>query len=243
MIVHKIRVGEVDGLTMMFSNGMAQWAVLSDIPELKKVAQDIAEEEAHAASLLSAIGTEDQTFSYEEDAIPRQAMEEMAAPKGGELKEFVNDEGIRHVWDVEMDGWVVAEEEEEDTEGTVGDDQASTGQKTSEFLKELDVDGQGPDGEGDSKPEKRKRNKKKKKTNNEWSSTSSLWVYVNNLPLDVTVDEVKAHFSKVRTCTCTCTRIVSCMCVYYHIHHVFSISPTMYFVACAIIQCLHSTAL
>jgi hypothetical protein len=209
LIVHKLQAGEIDGLTMMFTSGMQQWAKLSEIPEMKRVAQEIAEEESRAVDVLSAIGTDDQTFSsdmYKDDVIP---LPHTGGPLANHVvKEFVNDDGIRHVWDTELDDWVVAEAGDDsanDEEGGVQKEEKKT-KETSEFFKELD---DGKNGEksssalDDNKPEKRKRKKKKK--SNDWSSSSNMWVYVNNLPLDVTIEEIKNHFSKVSiTCLIIC---------------------------------------
>lgn len=204
LLVHKLREGAVDGLTMVYGGGMSAWAPLAEVPELKKVAQEIAEEESRAAALLSSIhvGTDDQTFSsemYKDDVIPTLDEAVTVAVNSKEnTKEFVNDEGIRHVWDVDTDEWVVAEDGDGDEYGDGDGEGEGLGksEETSEFLKEIN-DGNDTSNTNDDKPEKRKRNKKKKKKNNDWNSTSNLWVYVDNLPLDITVDEIKAHFSKV----------------------------------------------
>jgi hypothetical protein len=222
--VHKLQEGELDGLTMMFTSGMTEWAKLSDIPEMKKVAQSIAEEESRASELLSSIGTDDQTFSsemYKDEMMPAPEGVSTATPVEEEeegVKEFINDEGVRHVWDANTSDWVVAEEEGGVTEGEKGGEITGPGggggsKETSQFLKDLD-EGKGKgDATVDHKPEKRKRNKKKKKSSSDWNATSSLWVYVNHLPGDITMEEVKAHFSKVSLLVPWPAMCASCQCV------------------------------
>lgn len=218
LIVHKLQAGELDGMSMMFSSDMKNWTPLSEIPELKKVAQNIADEESRAASLLTSVGAEDQTFSadmYADDMPPVQqpSLNDTNNNKDeneNDDKEFINDDGIRHVWDRELNEWVVAEEgDDTGDEGVASadrNDRVGNTKETSQFFKELDAnkaktkcDGDASTMENDSnelKPEKRKRNKKKKKTS-DWNASSNLWVYVSNLPFDVTLEEIKAHFSKV----------------------------------------------
>jgi len=182
----------------MYGPGMNDWAPLSEVAELKKVAQEIAEEESRASSVLSTIGADGQTFSsdmYKDELISqRNALNNII---NDQEKEFINDDGIRHVWDTETNGWVVAEKEGEDNLAKGDGESDEKSMETSEFLKELNDGNNTSSGAAtDEKPEKRKRNKKKKK-NIEWSASSNLWVYVDKLPLDITVEEIKAHFSKV----------------------------------------------
>ena len=182
---------------------MQTWTKLSDIPELKKVAQAIAEEESRASSLAETVGEVDQTFTsdiYKDDVMPAFPVMKNVSEEGNDdaVKEFINDDGVRHVWDSEMSEWVVAEDDDDDNKN--GEHAESSkdekAEETADFLKEVGVENLSNENDCNSKTEKRKRNKKKKKKQNDWNTSSNLWVYVDNLPLDVTVEEIKDHFSK-----------------------------------------------
>lgn len=47
-----------------------------------------------------------------------------------------------------------------------------------------------------------RENKKRKRKNKARAAALSHWVYIVGLPSDVTADEIKAHFSKVRNLEC-----------------------------------------
>lgn len=208
---------------MMFAADLTQWTKLCDIPALKKIAQSIAEEESRSTSLLSSVGDEEQTFSsemYKDDMPSVQQQPSINTTKEEEeeasVKEFINDAGIRHIWDREMNDWVVAEEgddaSEEGLKGTSSGSEEGKSKETSEFFKELD-DGKAG-GDTTEPAAKRKRNKKKKKTS-DWNASSNLWVYVNHLPLDVTQDEIKAHFSKVKIASVFSICALNCTAVFF----------------------------
>jgi hypothetical protein len=108
----------------------------------------------------------------------------------GKKKTFVADNGIRYCWDDEEECWI------EDTE--FHDNEGDHDKEDHDSDEESDDDDQHQAGAAESKTEgagaaqKRKRNKKKKP-----KKVVNNWVYVSGLPLNVTVEEVKDHFSKV----------------------------------------------
>lgn len=137
------------------------------------------------------------------------------------VEAFVAEDGKHYVFDAEGKKWVTPEDKiEEDLEalreaaGGLDDEAekqpedgngkaAANGKKAGDGKEEArkkPVDAKtseatASDASAPSDATKKKRKKKKK--NDKWQKRkSNTWVYVNGLPLDVTVQEVADHFSK-----------------------------------------------
>ena len=192
--------------------------------ELAKIA--IEEENMRLAFLKTENENEIEKQVFVEDfdpskafPIPKEMLERSAtstaaaassAPteESGDQKVYIADNGQRYVWDDEEDDWV-----EEDASEAIAS--ASTSQtavsaaitgnnkrkgppgKSSENKNpDDDSEEEGEDNgvEGDKtevlKPKKKRSKKKAKKGPN-------TWVYITGLPPDITVQELKDHFSKV----------------------------------------------
>jgi hypothetical protein len=137
-----------------------------------------------------------------------------APSEGDAVRSYVADDGQQYVWDEQENEWIEADEEDAATEekgGSSAVDGSSNPRKRqlqaacSDNENNEDDDDEeepaanqgtsstaatGTNGAADKKKKKRKSKKKK---------VPSHWVYVTGLPADVTPEELKSHFSKVRT--------------------------------------------
>lgn len=187
-MIHKLRQGEIDGFTSVYGEGMEKWAPLSEISELKEAAQKIAEEEQQTQLILNSLPPpESQVFIEDEVKLPAQFP---SATSEREKKRFVADSGVRYMWDDALQDWV----EDETLSQSGSDDEGE-----EENDNEGEIDEKNNSAAGDSTEKKRKKKKKKRDTS-EWKDLAGakFWIYVENLPLDVTSEELKAHFSKVK---------------------------------------------
>ena len=72
LIIHKMREGSIDGLTLVFSHEIGQWCQLSQVAELREMMNKLdAEEErrrnATKAAKSLGVGTEHMVFIPDED--------------------------------------------------------------------------------------------------------------------------------------------------------------------------------
>jgi hypothetical protein len=172
----------------VYGEGMEKWTPLSEISELKEAAQKIAEEEQQTQIVLNSMPpAESQVFVEDEVKLQTQYPPTTA---GREKKRFVADSGVRYMWDDALQDWV-----EDETLSQSGSDE----EDEEENENDGEVDGKST-GDG---TEKKKKKKKKKRDTSEWKDLSGakFWIYIENLPLDITSEELKAHFSKVREVT------------------------------------------
>lgn len=159
--MHKIQTGEVDGLTLVYGDGMVEWSRLSDIPELKEAAAKIAEEEEAATQLLNAIpDPEVQVFVQESNPLPHHIGHvDISSSKTKRThldrdvgkKRFTADDGVKYTWDHDLQDWVIDESisesgDDEDDDGEIflaqrdendaeaPSDAPSTGVSPSSFL-------------------------------------------------------------------------------------------------------------
>lgn len=205
LLIHKLKKGDLDGLTMVYTSDMTQWQKISEVSELKEeMAKIAAEEEAAEAALKSVpqIHEDDQVYmgGDEESSIQAASREYFEQHKP---KHFVADNGTRYKWDDEEKDWVVddgADDFNEDEEG--GNikrklDQAEESEEEDLSDEDAPTDNNSNKAEGNNNnnqtanKEKRKRRKKKKQ------KLPNTWIYVTGLPADVTFEELRAHFSKV----------------------------------------------
>lgn len=190
LLIHKLRQSEIDGFTVVFGEGMEKWTPLSEVPELKEAAQKIAEEERKTQLVLNS--SEDSQI-YIEDRFKELNDSIKPSKDANDKKRFVADDGIKYMWDDDLQDWVEDDADSESDKSEEDDDEA--------------VEDNGAEGDPGKKlisssnevSEKKRKRKKKKKDSSEWKDSvgSKYWIYIQNLPLDITVDELKAHFSKV----------------------------------------------
>ena len=140
----------------------------------------------------------------------------------GVKRKFRADNGIHYIWDDEEDCWVVDEDDdgedsESDNENEGYDDEHNIDLKYKQAMSEMsskrmtheddhDLHGLPPNSSrmnksdnsknvsndnSSSKTSKKKKSKKNKKT------APNNWIYITGLPKDITIEEIKSHFSKV----------------------------------------------
>jgi HIV Tat-specific factor 1 len=132
------------------------------------------------------------------------------------VEAFVAEDGKQYLFDSEANKWVTPEEKiEEDLEalreaagepepGITGSNSSSRNVVSSTASKKRAADADATqdgaalvDGASASADALKKKKKKSKKKSDKWKARKkNTWVYVNGLPLDVTVQEVHEHFSK-----------------------------------------------
>lgn len=127
------------------------------------------------------------------------------------VEAFVAEDGKQYVFDSDAKKWVTpADKIEEDLEGLRGVAEPPSLLPTDETITSSSrSNGAGSALKGDTEDaealalepetqseEKTKKTKKKKKSDKWQKAKSRTWVYVNGLPLDVTVQEVHDHFVK-----------------------------------------------
>jgi hypothetical protein len=206
LIVHKLQQGEIDGYTMVFGEGLEGWKQLMDVPELKEASVKAAQEEENTQAILTALPAQEEQVFVNEDGVMSGVLDTLSeAVKAGDKKYFVADDGVRYAWDDGEQDWVEDDEplesENESESSQTGPGGHQKGKKPAaagvgEKGDTEEVEGEG--GEEAEEKQKRKRKKRKKKSGQDWNAAASkLWVYISGLPLDITVDEMKAHFSKV----------------------------------------------
>ena len=189
MLLHKFGEGSIDGMTLVFTSAMGEWRPLHEVDQLKDSLLRLqAEEEEKAAAdrRVKETDSAQQVFVVDDEGLQRLVeRRQTQSHESAEKRSFVANDGVRYCWDEEEQAWVEDEEageEQEDEEDSLGDeDRVDSPRRTSEAgqLKS----------EGAEKKRKRKQRRPKKSNAN--------WVYITGLPFDVTVEEVKAHFSKV----------------------------------------------
>ena len=251
MIMHKVRRGEIDGFTLVYSSITdGEWKKLSDVDVLKQAILQMTAEEEAAEAAANAIAQQSETtqqvyFIDEDDTTPQASFAQyqaamaakqaaLAAISGGNnqskssdnvgqvplgsKKAFRADSGVKYQWDDVENDWVECENDDGDDEEEVAEPVkvvakvASSSSSSSKKRPPLTDDANGDDdddGEDEDDADgttgatsessatgqvapKRKRNKKKKK-----KAAPTFWLYVSGLPKDVTMEEIKEHFSKV----------------------------------------------
>lgn len=198
--MHKLQQGELDGLTLVFTEGLAQWTKVSEVAELKEELQKLAMEEEALESARRA--SEEQAKSvfeaHEDDDAMAKASDEFFRPKKD--RHFTADDGTRYRWNDVDQEWEAMEghgDHSEDDESRGGDN----GARGAGNEEEDDGEGEEDDSDAESHTkarhdggnaeQKKKRKKRKKK------SLPNTWVYVSGLPGNISCEEIKEHFSKV----------------------------------------------
>jgi hypothetical protein len=202
-LLHKLKEGDIDGLTLVYTTGMAEWKKASDVDELREELRKINEQEAAMEAAMNASSANDlntnsignQIFVPDADDEVQQAAK--AYFQKSKPKNFVADDGTKYKWDEEEQDWVVDDEasQEEDMDGGDNgkrkhDDSDSDNEDDEEEDGNAQQSGEKSDNVGDGREKKKRKKRKKQKQAN-------TWVYVSGLPPDVTFEELKEHFSKV----------------------------------------------
>lgn len=199
MMIHYLEEAKVDGFTMAFDPKQNQWLRIADIPMLRTVMHQISAEEEVKANVLANISESEQVFDIRDDQ-PDLPDELKSKPK---KKYFVADDGKRYIWDDEEDDWIEHEgsvSSEDEDEGASSDEEggntasATKGGAGEARKSTAEVKG---DGAGEKEKRIRKKKNKKRRAGTDGNGASTTWVYVTGLPKDVTIDEIKDHFSKV----------------------------------------------
>jgi HIV Tat-specific factor 1 len=111
-------------------------------------------------------------------------------------KSFVADDGVRYMWDEAEQTWIEDDDQEDRDDDDEDDDDDDDeeghtqggpgGNRGSIVLDQTDT----------SVPDEKKKRKKRKQRRPK-KQAANMWVYITGLPADTTLDEIKAHFSKV----------------------------------------------
>ena len=211
-------------MSLVFScaGDMTEWKPISEVPELKAEVVKIAMEEqaSEAAMQFSESNNEIKkllVFDMYGDSVERPTPTlgvEVASSM--ERKSFVADNGIRYCWDEGEQDWVeddgeieVDEPEPEKSKGTKRDlemDESDSedednheGEDTKQQKGDLKAESKGSSDEKKEEEKKKRKNRKKKKRKG-----PNHWIYITGLPKDITFEEVKNHFSKVRFISFAC---------------------------------------
>jgi len=213
-------------LVFSCSGDMTEWKPISEVPQLKNEVTKMAQEEEAAEKAMQFVENEENTKQLIFDSSTGDFEEllktttqtnsntsKVETTEVTEKKSFQADDGIRYCWDEKEQDWV--EDDNEDELGVQGNeskvaDQQMNGSKraiehgdSDEDQEEDEVDPVNESkavistesaaipavSEGEKANKKKRKKRKKKGPNN--------WVYVTGLPKDLTLEEVKAHFSKV----------------------------------------------
>lgn len=224
LLLHKVKEGEIDGLTYVYSGDLAVWKKIAEVAELKDAIQKATEEEeAREAALKSAessaIPIENQIFNPDMADASKQIMFEPTEVGQKDAKRaFIADDGSRYRWDDDEQDWVFDNEE--------GEDQPVLDEEDSEYgdsrYRKRKADANDDDeelsepednentallkneekhtaqaGSEENKGEVQEVKAKKRRSKKKKNKGPNTWVYVTGLPADVTAEEIKDHFSKV----------------------------------------------
>jgi HIV Tat-specific factor 1 len=199
MMIHYLEEAKVDGFTLAFDAKQNQWLRIADIPILRTIMHQISAEEEVKANVLANASEVEQVFDGFEDQ-PKLPDELKAKPR---KKYFVADDGKRYVWDDEEDDWVEHEgsvsSDDEDGGGDSSGDEAGDGARGGGAAQgKAGAKSETKEEEAGEKEKRiRKKKNKKKRGATDGNSASNTWIYVNGLPKDVSIDEIRDHFSKV----------------------------------------------
>lgn len=214
-MLHKIKEGELDGLSLVYGGLTPEWKKLSDISVLREAMHKIAQdEEALEQAKQNAALLEQQTFvadDVNQASSINQLINSPTEVQPAASCYFEGDDGTRYRWDEEEENWVIADpddnqllddeqsqssanqvltakkrQRDDDDEFGNDDDNASQADSTTDK-----IDSTGATTNDESKPKKKRKPRKKK------NKGPNTWIYVDGLPADVTFEEIKQHFSKV----------------------------------------------
>ncbi|GLE03006.1 hypothetical protein PINS_up011885 [Pythium insidiosum] len=202
--------GEIDGLTLVWTKDMEQWTPMGELPSLKEFVHEANEDHERQEEVLEQ---------------QRQAAQEDQVFDDASVQVFEAEDGKKYVFDPETKKWITPEEKiAEDLEALRDEKLAARQSDESPELAELQkLAGASPvatqtataaqagdaaptttraseanvAAEDQAKADKKRKKKKSKSKGGRWQKAkSNTWVYVNGLPLDVTLEEVRDHFAK-----------------------------------------------
>jgi hypothetical protein len=185
-----MKEGDIDGLTQIYSHSIGSWSKISDVPLLKEAMAKICKEEEAAEEALRASSDvtpseaafEPASFNASDESAeinPNSVNISTSNSSKAIKKSFIADDGKCYKWDDEENDWV------EDNDMNESDDDAE-----EDIIQTA--------AEEDDTTEKGKLPKRKRKKNK--SKAPKNWVYITGLPANITLAELKDHFSKVLKC-------------------------------------------
>ncbi|RQM11121.1 hypothetical protein B5M09_002883 [Aphanomyces astaci] len=181
-LVRKFEDGDVDGLTLVWSSCqvVATWTPMGEVSALKEELHEInLEREKEEAILATQQSLDPKLQTFHDDASSTRAIDKIL----DELEDLAEDRGDESAKPVKKAAPPASLSHSDILEA------AALAAKT---------DGGGDDSTAPTidttNPKKRKKSKSKK---TKWtSSKQKTWVYINGLPLDITIPEVHDHFVK-----------------------------------------------
>lgn len=225
-LIHKMKNLEIDGLTLVFTSELENWKKLSEVEELRDEMRKIAEEEERREEMANAYDEQNQVFVSDPLEINPQiyfppqetAKENNLQAENNDTKYLETDNGSKYRWDDVEQDWVEVDPEDEatfmtqeqgDDDEDIDDDlddednENENESQNTELRKKRKISDQDPvsekegeenvnnvNKETEKKPKKRRNKRKKHKGPN-------TWVYIGGLPENITMEEIKDHFSRV----------------------------------------------
>ncbi|KAG1703828.1 hypothetical protein DVH05_006837 [Phytophthora capsici] len=182
--------GEADGMTLVWNQELNDWKPIGEVPSLREFLQetnDDLDRETELKEQATDVPIEHQVF------------------ENTSTNALVAEDGREYVYDAESKTYVTPEDKIEEELASL--QQAMNEEKAKENdTAEGDVEEKPstmastteakPTASSEANTETAKKKKKKKKTDKWKKSKKNTWVYMNGLPLDVTVQEVHDHFAK-----------------------------------------------
>ncbi|KAK1931989.1 HIV Tat-specific factor 1 [Phytophthora citrophthora] len=183
--------GEVDGMTLVWNQELNDWKSIGEVPSLREFLQETNDDL-------------DRETELKEQAHDMPIEHQVFENKSNDA--LVAEDGKEYVYDAESKTYVTPEDK-------IEDELASLQQSMNEEnTKEKDANENSGGGKpsttmlaaeekstasSETNTEAAKKKKKKKKKTDKWKkSKKNTWVYMNGLPLDITVQEVHDHFAK-----------------------------------------------
>ena len=211
MLLHKFSEGAIDGMTLVFSASLGEWRPLHEVEVLRESLLRLrAEEEEKEAAERRAreIDSTQQVFVVDEEGLQRlvERRNAQSTAKLVEKKTFVANDGLRYAWDEDEQGWVEDDNASEDEEHQEEEDEES-----DEDPGRTEAHPSTSNAEAAAADQRKKRKRKQRRPR----KNQAHWVYITGLPYDVTVEEVKAHFSKVGLIAISATDQIPKIKLYY----------------------------
>ena len=188
LIIHKIRVGSIDGLTLVYSHIIGKWLPVSEIVELKEMINKLDEEEASAASAVNDISNEVMVFIPDEDEHAKNKAEfaaycerklesENKNPDEPAIKKsFIADDGKKYGWDDEEESWVEINQSDSEDDDPQNEDDVLKNSQTSGNPSKINQ------GEEEKEESEIQASKPKRKRKNK-SKSSKGWIYITGRTL------------------------------------------------------------
>eukprot|EP01041_Mallomonas_annulata_P011697 gene11697-24497_t len=157
LLVHKLKEGNIDGLTLVYTTSIGEWKKLSEVAILKEAMHKVAQEEEAEAQALAAVSSTQQVFTgTTPDAsigidIPQTSIEGIIGDgdgngKGTHRRTFRADNGLRYIWDDAENGWV--EDEDQESKSDDEEEDEETLEAAAKPVVKKGGNGGGGDGKG-----------------------------------------------------------------------------------------------